>query len=406
MGGLALMLSTAKAEETGLVSAGPELKQFVQRVVEANPRVKAASAALDASVAYRDAAARPLYNPELSLGAESSDTDTRELGISQTIDWNGKRTARTLVADSDRLLVEAEYLATRWSVTVELLEGLSLHQIGLEREALAESSRLLMHEFADLAQRRFDAGDLNQVEFELARLAATQASIQKAIADAGLAEARQAVMNLTPIGNASHWPTLPAQLPNLPTRLAEAQTLIQNLPEVRAAQHHVESADASVQLRRRERRPDPTLSLAGGTEDGETLIGVNISIPLFVRNRFDNEVVGSMAELDQAEQVVEDVIQRAHARLISASERYQLSRSAWEQWQATGQASLASQSEELKRLWEAGELSTTDYLVQLRQTLDVQESALELRDASWRAWFEWLRAAGQLDIWLGQGAVR
>ena len=96
-------------------------------------------------------------------------------------------------------------------------------------------------------------------------------------------------------------------------------------------------------------------------------------------------------------------MQRAHARLTSAIERYDLSHRAWGDWEMTGQTSLSRQTEQLQRLWQAGELSTTDYLVQLNATLDVQASALDLRDALWRAWFEWLWASGQVDAWLGQG---
>ncbi len=396
----------AEANPVIQTGADPALIRFVQSVVESNPRVQAARAALDASGAFRDAASRPLYNPELSLDAENSDTDTRALGISQTLDWGGKRKARTAVAESDRLVVEAEYLAARWAVTIELLDGLAQHQTGVERETLAESRRQLMQDFADLAQRRFDAGDLNQVEFELAKLASTEARIQKATAGAGLAEARQAVRNLTPRSATAEWPALPAAMPTLPHSASDPQSLVLALPEVLAVRRQVESADAVVELRRRERRPDPTLSLAGGEEDGETLVGVNITIPLFVRNRFSYEVTAALAERSQAQQIADDVMQRAHARLTSAAERYELSRGAWSDWELTGQASLTSQSDQLKRLWEAGEISTTDYLVQLRQTLEVQESALDLREALWRAWFEWLRASGQVDAWLGQGAVR
>ncbi|MAT84314.1 MAG: ABC transporter permease, partial [Gammaproteobacteria bacterium] len=78
-----------------------------------------------------------------------------------------------------------------------------------------------------------------------------------------------------------------------------------------------------------------------------------------------------------------------------------LSNAAWDDWERTGQVSLRRQTDLLRRLWEAGELSTTDYLVQLRQTLDVRESALDLRFALWEAWFEWLQASGRLDTWLG-----
>jgi outer membrane protein, heavy metal efflux system len=409
LGGLILIPCAAQAADTGAIGttrADPELIRFVQAVVETNPRVQAARAALDASGSFRDAASRPLYNPELSLDAENADSETRAVGISQTLDWGGKRKARTAVAESDRLVVEAEYVAARWAIIVELLDGLAQHQTGVERDALAESRRQLMQDFADLAQRRFDAGDLNQVEFALANLASTDARIQKATAGAGLAEARQAVRNLTPRSPVAQWPPLPASMPVLPQTASDPQALVLALPEVLAAQRQVESADAVVELRRRERRPDPTISLAGGSEDGENLVGVNVTVPLFIRNRFNHEVIAAMAERSQAQQIADDVMQRAHARLISAAERYELSRGAWGDWELTGQTSLTSQTEQLQKLWAAGELSTTDYLVQLRQTLDVQESALDLREALWRAWFEWLWASGQVDAWLGLGAYR
>ena len=389
----------------GFTLADPALVRFVQVVVEANPRVQAAHAALEASSAYRDAASRPLYNPELNLETEDSHNETHVVGISQTIDWGGKRKARTAVAESDRLVAEAEYLATRWNVTVELLNGLALHQTGIERSTLAESRAELTDDFAELAQRRFEAGDLTEVDLDLARLSATDARIRKATAAADLAEARQAVRSLTPQSPAAQWPALPAELPGLPAG-EDPQSLVLELPDVVAARRQVESADALVELRRRERRPDATVSLAGGQEEGENLIGLSLSIPFFIRNRFSHEVRAALAERSQAQRIADDVTQRAHARLISAAERYELSRGAWDDWESTGQASLTRQTGQLQRLWQAGELSTTDYLVQLTATLDVRESALDLRHALWRAWFEWLCASGQVDAWFDQGDVR
>jgi len=407
LGSLIIIPWAAWAEQNDaltLTRADPALTRFVQTVVAANPRVQAARAALDASSAFRDAAARPLYNPELSLDAENAQADTRTIGISQAFDWGGKRKARSAVAESDRLVVEAEYLAVRWAVTVELLDGLAQHQTGLERDALAGARRGLMDDFAALAQRRFDAGDLNQVEFDLARLASTDARIQKATAGATLAQARQAVRSLTPRAPASQWPLLPSVMPVLPSSAASPQSLVLTLPEVLAARRQVESADAVVELRRRERRPDPTVSLTGGKEDGQSLVGLTVSVPFYVRNRFNHEVSAAIAERRQAEQIADDILQRAYARLISATERYELSRGAWEDWQRIGQTSLTRQTQQLQKLWEVGELSTTDYLVQTRQTLDVQESALELREALWQALFEWLSASGQVDTWFDQGA--
>ena len=90
--------------------------------------------------------------------------DTRTVGISQTIDWGGKRYARTAVAEADHLGVEADYLLTRRDVSTELLSGLAAYQTGIERNALANERVRLMQDFAALAKQRFDTGDMPQVD--------------------------------------------------------------------------------------------------------------------------------------------------------------------------------------------------------------------------------------------------
>lgn len=401
LGALVLTSWTTRAAELPVVShADASLRQFVQTVIDDNPRVQAARAALAASGAMRDAASRPIYNPELSLEAENADSETRAIGLSQTLDWSGKRRARTSVAESERLVVQAHYQSARWSLTMDLLNGLAAHQTGQARDELANQRRQLMSDFRALAERRFAAGDLSQVEVDLARLSSTNARIQQATSGAELAEARQSVRNVVSRVPVVQWPSLSSELPPLPSGV-EPQHWVLQLPEVVAAQRQAESANARVALRKRERRPDPTLSVAGGDEDGESLVGVSVTIPLFVRNGFNHEVTAALAEYSQAQELADDVLQRAYARLVSATERYQLSRQAWVSWTSTGEASLTRQTAQLKRLWEAGELSTTDYLVQLTATLDVQQNALELRETLWRAWFEWLSASGQVDAWLG-----
>ena len=300
--------TTLVAETTvlGNARASVALTRFVQAVVDSNYRVQAARAGLEASSALRDAAARPLYNPELSLEAENAQARIRILSISQTLDWGGKGKASTAVAELDRLIAEVEYLDARWMVAVDLLNGLAQYQTGVERNRLAQTRQQLMEEFAMLAQRQFEAGELDQLEFDQALLSLTEARIQKAMTAADLAEARQAVYSLGPRIPEAQWPSLPEKLPEIIEQGADTQALVQALPGVVAARHRVDMADAVVSLRRRERRPDLTLSLTGGYEDGERLIGLGLSIPLPIRNRFAHEVIAARAERVQARQLAED----------------------------------------------------------------------------------------------------
>jgi len=381
-----------------------DLAKFVREIVDANPTVNAALAALDASWAYEAASGRPLYNPELELEAEDADSKTRALGLSQTLDWGGKRNARLTVAEAERRSVEANVSNVRWQVAVELLSALADYQTASEINALAMTRVETMHDFADVSKQRFDAGDISQIELNLATLAYTQSRMELATAAAGFAESKQAVTNLVRSVPETRWPNIDSQLAPPTIGSESAAEMVMTLPHVRAAQLQVEVASARVSLRERERRVDPTLTLRGGKEDDETLVGVNVTIPLPVRNSFRHEVTAASAERRQAQQVLSDVSRRAYTRFLGAQERYRISQGAWQDWQETGDVSLQSQGALLRRLWEAGELSTTDYLVQLRQTLDTEESALELRRAMWRAWFEWMTASGKIESWLGAGS--
>jgi cobalt-zinc-cadmium efflux system outer membrane protein len=181
---------------------------------------------------------------------------------------------------------------------------------------------------------------------------------------------------------------------------------VADLPEIRAIRAEVSVADGRIDLRERERKAKPTLGLTAGTEEDESLVGLTFSMPLNVRNRFSHEIAAAHADRNATERLYENAHNRARARLMAATERYRLTRDAWDSWLQSGQPNLEQQSDLLQRLVTAGELSTTDYLVQLNQTLDTAASAVELRHQLLLAWIEWLAASGQTDTWLGMEETR
>ena len=116
-------LAADSTEQRSASNGKTDLAKFVREIVDANPTVNAALAELDASWAYEAASGRPLYNPELIFEAEDAESKTRALGLSQTIDWGGKRRARLTVAEAERRSVEADVSSVRWQVT-EHAEGI------------------------------------------------------------------------------------------------------------------------------------------------------------------------------------------------------------------------------------------------------------------------------------------
>ena len=392
-----LVASNVSAESSAVDD--PALSGWINGVLSQNPEVQAAQAAADAAGGRLRAADQPLFNPELEFEYESSEVDTTTGGISQAIDWSGKREARTGVAESGRVAADAELRARRQALATELLRALADWQAANAIARVSEKQSELMTRFAHLAEQRRQAGDLDQVELDLAHLAAADAAFQQSNAQENLIRARQVVTALTG-GDHASWPALTGTLPELDPEQIDVERLLADLPLLQAALARVAAARASVQLSLREKRPDPTIGIRAGKEDSDTLTGITLSVPLFVRNTFSAEVDVANAELIQAEREAAGLYQQARADLTAAAQVYRNAQRAWKTWEDSGAPRLSQRTDLLDRLWRAGELSTTDYLVQLKQALETEVSATEQHGRMWRAWADWLAASGRIAQWL------
>jgi len=404
MGLWACLLLSPVPALSGQSDTVSSLGTWVSQVLLDNPAMQAADASLDAARARVNAADQPLYNPELEFEYENSDTETKVGGISQAIDWADKRGARASVAEKELRMAEAGWAEIRESLAAEILSALASHATALAQQELGEQRSELMERFGGLAERRRKAGDLAQVELDLAILAVAEARFQQATVTTAEIQSLQALIALAG-SNARHGPSFPAGLPELEMQQLDREALLQSLPALRKALARMATARATIQLRTRERRPDPTITLRAGEEESDSLTGVNLSIPLFIRNTRRAEVDVASAELLRAEYEANDLYSKLQTQLEATGLVYQLSRSAWQVWEKTGAVSLGGQINLLQRLWQAGEISTTDYLVQLKQALDTRTSAIEQRGRMWQAWIDWLLASGQIEIWLKSGEL-
>jgi outer membrane protein, heavy metal efflux system len=381
-------------------STSPALAALVREVLISHPGVRAAQAALAAARARARAASQPLYNPQLGLEVEEAAESSQALGFSQSIDWADKRGARAGIAVFERMTARAVLATARQELAGELLSALAGYHTARALARLGRHRTRLMRRFASVSEQRSQAGDLNRVDLEVARLAFAEAKLQRARAASDVVAARHSLIAI--VGDARHeWPALSGTLPTAGARAPDFEALLNRLPVVRAERARMNAARSAIELQVRQQRPDPTIGLRGGHEENEALIGLNLSLPLFVRNTFSAEVDAANAELIRAQQQAQDTYRRAGARLKAAFERYRLASSARADWQASGQRSLTVQVNLLKRLWQAGALGATDFLVRLNQALDTRASAIDLRGHVWRAWFEWLVASGQTNAWLG-----
>ncbi|MCI0401479.1 MAG: TolC family protein [Gammaproteobacteria bacterium] len=380
--------------------ASPAVVSLIEQVWGTHPAVQAAEAALQAAHSRLDGASQPVYNPQIELDAETAEDEHIYLGLSQTIDWADKRTARSRVSNFQVDAAAANYASVRKKIAVQVLDALARYHVTISLSQLADERVGVMQRFFEIATKRYQAGDISRADLDLANLAFSAAHIQLAATTAGLIAARQSLEEASGIMQAT-WPALPANLPELDGMKPNSDTLLTKSPELRSLRASAEAAKSRVRLAERMRRPDPTVSVRGGEENTDSLVGLNLSVPLFIRNTFRAEVDAASHEAAETEKLVFDGFMRARARYAGAAERYHVAAVAWRQWVTGGQVSLTSRVKLLQKLLEAGELNASDYLVQIRESLDTEVAGAELYGRAWQAWFEWLDAASEVNTWLG-----
>ena len=407
--GLLLLLALAMPAraQTGsdTEQAPANIIAYVNRVLDAHPRVLAARSSVTAAEARTRAAGRPLYNPELDAEYEDGDLRRQSVGLNQTIDLGNKRAARQGVASAEQRAASEALALVRQQVSAELLAAAGGLNVATDLARIASERKALMERFRETANERRAAGDLNQVEAQLAELAYAEAALLYAQSQADQVSAEQDLARVVGIALPPP-PALPSEYASVTLNEASIDSILNALPSVRVTQAQIAASRATLALRQRERRPDPTIGLYAGREGDDDLIGVRFSIPLPVRNRFSAEVEAATADLDAVTLGVDDNYRQLRAELVAAAKRYEISRAAWQEWQAVGAGSLERQIQVLEQLWRAGELSTSAYLVQLEQALDTQMAGIEQRGTVWADWIAWLAVSGRVDAWMGFGGAR
>ncbi len=376
----------------------PSLQGFVRQVWAESPELLGAQAAIEAARAAVEGAGQPLHNPSLALDAERTAVNTTTIGLSQTLDWSDKQGALVDVADRQLQAAQARLLATRQSVALEALEAVVSYTTAHRMQALAQRRSELMRGFVDTVERRRAAGDVAALDVTLAQVAYSEALMVQAASDSAVAEAEAALQAVSG-QSAAQWPTLPAGLAPPPPQVDPS--LLQALPALVVLRSRMEAARAQIRVAERQGQIDPTVAIRAGRDDADTLLGLSLEIPLFVRNSYKAQVRQASHEAVVEELAYRDAYRRAEARLDGALKRFQNTSRAWHTWGGSGQAALREQMALLEQMWQAGELSATDFLIQTRQNIDTQATATELMGEVWRAAIAWLAASGQVEQWLG-----
>ena len=394
-------------------TAPDNLVRFISSALPNHPRYKAAKEKLYAAQQLYKAADRAIYNPEIELDTEKTDIRTSTIGINQTIDWSDQRGAKVQTEKQNLIAAQFRFQRERQQLIKDLLVSLSNYKIRNDLANLSQQRITLMKEFHDIAKQKYQAGDLNKVELYLAKLAYSEAVLDNAqtLADKVSAQQNFYALYYSSYSDSGRAPSAMQTLPDFnyaftPIHLPEdIPHFLLTLPQMKIARAEVEASKANIALQKSEKSANPTIGLRGGKEDKESLVGLTISFPLNIRNSYGAEIQAAQHEYLQAEQLAQQAIRNLERDIITAARRYQLTQKAWKLWKDNGQMSVKQQFITLKKLWTAGDLSTADYLVQIKQNIDTQSAGLNLQMTLWQNWFEWLEQTARIEPWLKMNSL-
>lgn len=407
----ALCFAVAAGDARSAPAAAPEdLRAALRSAWQKHPSQRAVQAQLDAAQARLEAAAKPLYNPEVELTRSGEGPDrTSSAGVALALDLGGKRRARQDAAAAKLSLSEAEARLQRRDFARRWFDAWIDWNAADRRVKTGERRVASMARFAELAVRQFEADDISGLDRDVAALARDEAEAAQSVL---VAERADAESRLRALGGE---PAAAGELPDssgLPAATPLNEESLRQLPEWAIADAARTAAEREIAVAERNRVPDPTVSLSGGRirygADGmkDDVFGVSVSIPLFVRNDHRAEVVAARADADASAAESERVRMELAAQRRKAVDSYAATLSAWRNWKSSRGTEIERRTQLLEKSWREGELSTADYLLQIKQTLDTVLAGAELEARLWRNYADYLVAGNQFERWVGLESAR
>ena len=352
----------------------PLLTTLVTQALDANTSVRSAQAALRQARALQDVAAAGL-GPRLTAGADAqrsraSNSTGNRFGASLDASWEadlfgGQRSAlaaSTATADASA----ASLGATQVSLAAEV----ALAYIGLRsaqaRLAIAQANLASQQDTLQITRWRLQAGLVDGLAAEQAQAAAAQTAAGLPPLQTAVAQARHALAVLTgqpPAAlDATLAATAPVPQPRATLALAGPADTLRQRPDVRAAEHRLAAAWATLTL--------------GGLSSGSAVAGAllaGISLPVFDGGALRGQQRAQQAAVDQAQEAwrasVLTALQEVEDALVALrNDRERVQRLQAAATAATNAATLANQR------FRSG-------LVDFQTVLDTQRSQLGAQDS-------------------------
>ncbi len=345
---------------------------------------------------------RTYANPSLNVSHEplyrgGEHTSETYVNVSQRIEWPGTRRARIEAAKSRARAASTRLAADSLSGRFEVLRAFFEAAAAEQRRDALQTVEQVFEEAARALSARHTGGEASG--YEVRRLQAERRRFSDALAQTRLtlANARERLAMLILPGSNTGSVRPATDLQDLPPNVRVDRLIEQaqeRHPRVAAARAELEAARASVQLARKERLPDPTITAGYKRQSNGfkgAFLGAGLSIP--VLDRGSGRISARTAELEQAKtrllqtrlEVTRDV-RRAYRAYDSYRGRIEELRKASEPPRFILTAARTSYREDEMSLLELVDAAEAYQRTRLRST--------DLLAGAWISYYDLLRAAG------------
>lgn len=356
------------------------LEDALQRARTSAPAVVAARMRIDEMRGrVAGASVRFSANPtlEVEAGRRRGEVATTDYGIEVGQDFDLPRRRRARIDAARAGVVQEEQRArdvergTLREVAIAFLRAVEAQ----ERAEAAASGKQLADEALRIAERRYAAGDVAQLDVNLARTAVARAGAEATIATAakaGHVARLQALLGSTePIsvdGSLRQATTLTT---------GELLARAEDRPEVRGLDAEIAEAEAEQRLARAQRWPDFGLRGAYRREEGDdiALAGVGVSLPVF--NRGQEATAVASARLARLRVEREALARTIETEVLVAAASYEALRAAAGSYERTV-VPLVEENERLAlESYEVGQIGLGDLLLVRREALDARRALID-----------------------------
>lgn len=374
-------------------------QQQVLNSVKSHPLLTAQSATLAAQQARANGKRQALYNPELSTGFEKEGQQNNyQVGISQTLDWWNKSDVLGRSADYEMLTAQLEYDVVFMSTLADLLRSLVNHNAATKRIEFAQQQEKRVYSLIDQIKERRQVGDLGQIDSQLALLTLSKNFNITAQAIESFEQANMDVNRLLPTSNAFIF-NIPTDFWTLDLNAISPRNVNEH-PIVLLAQSKWNEQREDAKLMKLTTKGDPTLGFTVGRNGRDNIVGVNLSMPLNVRNNYSSNVISAEQDALSLEVLLQNTVNDQQvgfkkARNIIASYQQRLSYQ-----QENGLLFSKSDNENtialLKNQWKSGDVNTADYLIAMTQVAEGWGATIDLQASYQIAIVDYLEQSGLL----------